>query len=209
MMIPHRTPFFLPILYPSILKWRIATEAKELYLTFDDGPVNGPTEFVLETLREFNAKATFFCIGDNVRKHEAIFDAILKDGHSVGNHTYNHLDGWKTTSKEYLQNVMKCQELMDDRGVRSRRLFRPPYGRITRDQIRRLGEFEIVMWDVLSIDYDQRLSVEKCLQNTIRATRVGSIIVFHDSVKAERNLTHALPRFLGHFASLGYTFKSL
>lgn len=209
MMVPHRTPFFLPALYPSSLKWRVHTQARELFLTFDDGPVNGPTEFVLDTLRQFNAKATFFCIGDNVRKHQQVFDAILNDGHIVGNHTYHHLNGWKTATAEYLDNVMKCEEVLGASGNGRRRLFRPPYGRITRSQIRSLGAFDIIMWDVLAIDYDQRLSPEKCLKNTLAATRSGSIIVFHDSVKAEQNMTFALPRMLDHFSSLGFTFNSL
>ena len=209
MMIPHRTPFFLPVLYPSSLKWRVATEAPELFLTFDDGPVNGPTEFVLDTLQTFKAKATFFCIGDNVRKHQNVFDRILADGHNVGNHTYHHLNGWKTNVADYVDNVMQCEKVLPHDHRSTRRLFRPPYGRITRNQIRALHAFDIIMWDVLAIDYDRRLSPENCLKNTIAATRGGSILVFHDSLKAERNMTFALPRFLEHYSSRGFTFKSL
>jgi peptidoglycan-N-acetylglucosamine deacetylase len=206
-MIPHRTPFFLPWIYPK-LTWRIPTEEKELYLTFDDGPVHGSTEFVLETLRQYSAKATFFCIGDNVRKHPGIFKRIVDDGHGIGNHTFNHLNGWKTENVSYFENVKQCDEVFQQNAVQSK-LFRPPYGRITGKQIKSLGDYTIVMWDVLSVDYLKSLSAEACLRNTIQATRPGSIIVFHDSYKAEKNMTHALPRFVEHFVDRGFSFKVL
>jgi peptidoglycan-N-acetylglucosamine deacetylase len=206
-MIPHRTPFFLPWIYPN-LTWRIPTEEKELYLTFDDGPVHGPTEFVLETLRQYDAKATFFCIGDNVRKHPGVFKKIVDDGHAIGNHTFNHLNGWKTANPSYFENIKQCDEVFHQNAVQSK-LFRPPYGRITGKQIKALGGYTIVMWDVLSVDYLKSLSAEACLQNTLRATRPGSIIVFHDSYKAEKNMTHALPRFVEHFKDKGFSFKTL
>ena len=186
---------------------------KELYLTFDDGPVSGPTEFVLETLKRSDAKATFFCIGDNIRKHSAVFRQVVAEGHAVGNHTFNHLNGWKTDTSHYIENTIQC-----DREIKSNlqalkhpevSLFRPPYGRITRDQISALKDLKIIMWDVLSIDYNTGLSGEKCLTNTIRATRPGSIIVFHDSYKAEKNLTAVLPRFIDHFTALGFSFKAI
>jgi peptidoglycan/xylan/chitin deacetylase (PgdA/CDA1 family) len=206
-MIPHRTPFFLPWIYPK-LTWRMPTEEKELYLTFDDGPVHGPTEFVLETLRQHAAKATFFCIGDNVKKHPGVFKKIVDDGHAIGNHTFNHLNGWKTAGPSYFENVKQCDEVFQQNAVQSK-LFRPPYGRITAKQIKGLSDYTIVMWDVLSVDYLKSLSAEACLQNTIRATRPGSIIVFHDSYKAEKNMTHALPRFVEHFMDKGFSFKVL
>jgi peptidoglycan-N-acetylglucosamine deacetylase len=206
-MIPHRTPFVLPWLYPG-LTWRIPSEDKTIYLTFDDGPVHGPTDFVLETLQPANAKATFFCIGDNVHKHPEVFRKIIANGHRVGNHTFNHLNGWKTQSSAYVDNIQKCADEFAGYG-QSTRLFRPPYGRITREQIKLLRQFEIVMWDVLSVDYAKSLSANACLRNTIRATRPGSIVVFHDSYKAEKNMTYALPRYVDHFAAQGYTFKSL
>ena len=214
MLTPHRTPFFLPLLYPSLL-WRIPARAEELYITFDDGPVNGPTEFVLESLATFSAKATFFCIGDNIRKHPDIFRRIVKQGHAVGNHTFNHLNGWKNDTQHYIQNVQQCKaEMQKQLGVKDTvfvtDLFRPPYGRITRKQIKLLeADYRIVMWDVLSVDYNKHLSPEACLRNTIRAVRPGSIIVFHDSVKAEKNMTYVLPRLLDHFTEEGYIFKSL
>jgi peptidoglycan/xylan/chitin deacetylase (PgdA/CDA1 family) len=206
-MIPHRTPFFLPWIYPD-LTWRVPTEEKELYLTFDDGPVHGPTEFVLDTLKQYSAKATFFCIGDNVRKHPGVFRKIIDEGHQVGNHTFNHLNGWKTPNTSYFDNVKQCDKVFGQNNINTK-LFRPPYGRITGKQIKALQEYTIVMWDVLSVDYAKSLSGEACLQNTIRATRPGSIIVFHDSHKAEKNMTHALPRFVEHFTEKGFSFKVL
>jgi len=205
----HRTPFILPMLYPS-LTWRIPSNSKQVFLTFDDGPVPGPTEFVLETLRKFDIKATFFCIGDNIKKHPVIFRDIITDGHKVGNHTHNHLNGWKTERTSYVQNVEDCNQQiaahlpLDSEKIR---IFRPPYGRITRDQIRSLTNFNIIMWDVLAIDYNDGLSATRCLRNTINASRPGSITVFHDSYKAEKNLTFALPKYIEHFLSLRFEFK--
>jgi len=207
----HRTPGLLPLLYPS-LTWRMADTSQTLYLTFDDGPVPGPTEFVIDTLNQYNAGATFFCIGDNVRKHPDIFRKLLTRGHAVANHTFNHVNGWKTNRTDYLQNIKQCQEEMSQyttNASTTRPLFRPPYGRITRSQIKALPDFQIIMWDVLSVDYDRNLSAERCLKNTIHAIRPGSIIVFHDSLKAEKNMSYALPRVLDHFVNRGFQFKTL
>jgi peptidoglycan/xylan/chitin deacetylase (PgdA/CDA1 family) len=204
----HRTPFFLPYIYPS-LTWKFPATEKELYLTFDDGPVNGPTEFVLETLHRHRIKATFFCIGDNVRKHPAVFKKIVDAGHSVGNHTFNHLNGWKTATAEYVKNVLLFDEhLPEGFGVKPV-LFRPPYGRISFRQIRALSRYKIIMWDVLSGDFDKTLSVERCLRNSIKAVRPGSVIVFHDSYKAEQRLMYVLPRLIEHFLEQEYSFKSI
>ena len=207
-----RNPFFLPWLYPQ-LTWRIKTDAKELYLTFDDGPVPGPTEFVLGQLAKFNAPSTFFCIGDNIAKYPDVFRRMFAGGHAIGNHTFNHLSGWSTSTPDYLDNITQCQDQIDGLAVMGTsgapKLFRPPYGRITRNQIKALGQHNIVMWDVLTHDYARSLSAERCLRGSIAATRTGSIIVFHDSFKAEKNMEYVLPRFLDHFASLGYSFKSL
>lgn len=204
----HRTPFFLPWLYPS-LTWRMATENKSLYLTFDDGPVAGPTEFVLETLKKFGVVATFFCIGENIQKHTQVFNQVVNHGHTIGNHSHNHLNGWKTSTPDYCRNIKLCQDEIEAGGVLPLKLFRPPYGRISRNQINALPEYRIIMWDVLSIDYNKNLLPEKCLKNTIEATRSGSIIVFHDSYKAEGNLVFALPRFIEHYLERGFTFNSL
>ncbi len=201
-------------MFPSLL-WRGPTEGKTLYLTFDDGPIPGPTEFVIEELKKHKAAATFFCIGDNVQKHPAVFEKILAEGHAIGNHTFNHLKGWSTSLEKYLDNVALCESQFTTRipmaqGTPRHHLFRPPYGRITNAQIKALKEhYRIVMWDVLTHDYSKNISPEKCLAGTIKAARAGSIVVFHDSLKAERNLTYVLPKFLEHFTSQGFVFKSL
>lgn len=210
-MIPHRVPFFLPMLYPSLC-WRKPLASRTLFLTFDDGPVPGPTEFVLKTLQQFDVKATFFCIGDNIRKHPHVFQQVVAAGHAVGNHTDHHVNGWKTSGPAYVKEVAQCQQAIQGYAAVAspRPLFRPPYGRITRKQIAELSTtYDIIMWDVLSVDYDRRLAPASCLKNTIRAVRDGSIIVFHDSEKARPNLEHALPRFIAHCLAAGYVFKTL
>jgi peptidoglycan/xylan/chitin deacetylase (PgdA/CDA1 family) len=205
----HRVPFFLPWLYPNLV-WRIPTVEKELFLTFDDGPVPGPTDFVLETLKKNSCKATFFCIGDNVRKHAGVFKKVVDGGHTIGNHTFNHLKGWSTPLSKYVENVKQFDEqLIIDNCPLKIDLFRPPYGRITRNQIKALSDYKIIMWDVLTIDYNKNVSPESCLKNSINVTRPGSIIVFHDSLKAEPNMTYALPRFIEHFQEKGFVFKAL
>jgi peptidoglycan-N-acetylglucosamine deacetylase len=211
-MMPHRTPFFLPLLYPE-LYWRIPTNDKRLFLTFDDGPVPGPTEFVLDTLGRYSLKATFFCIGDNIKKNPNLFTRLLKDGHAAGNHTYHHLSGWKTCCRHYLEDIALCDSALDSTSNAFRKqgkhFFRPPYGRITRKQISSLRGRAIIMWDVLSVDYNRRLSAESCLRNTVRAIRPGSIVVFHDSYKAEKNLTYVLPRMIESCMGLGYSFRPI
>lgn len=206
----YRAPFFLPWLYPNLV-WRIPTEKKELYLTFDDGPVPGPTEFVLEILTKFSVKATFFCIGDNVHKYPDVFRSVVNQGHVIGNHTFNHVKGWNTALAEYVGNVKRCETEFLNSNVKlsPSKFFRPPYGRITRSQISALPDYKIVMWDVLTNDYDRTKSGETCLKNSVRVTRPGSIIVFHDSLKAERNMRYALPRYIDYFINQGYTFKTL
>ena len=206
----YRAPFFLPWLYPT-LTWRIPTTEKQLYLTFDDGPVRGPTDFVLETLSKNSIKATFFCIGDNVRKHPEVFKNVVAQGHVIGNHTFNHVKGWKTPLNDYVENTAQCDSIVEALNSKpgTTNLFRPPYGRITRAQIKALSNYRIVMWDVLTHDYDQAKSPEACLINSIRATRNGSIVVFHDSLKAERNMSYALPRYIDHFLGKGYNFNVL
>lgn len=195
-------------LYPNFV-WRKPSDEKKIYLTFDDGPIPEVTEFVLETLEKYRAKATFFCIGDNIGKNPSIFQQILKDGHSVGNHTFNHLRGWATEDVTYLENVVKCQTEIQKNGHRTK-LFRPPYGRIKRKQANALlPDYEIVMWDVLSGDFSQNLSPEIVLKKTIKHTEAGSIILFHDSIKANERMSYALPRFLEHFSTQGFQFSKL
>lgn len=212
-MFPFQTPFFLPWLFPDLV-WRMPTKEKILFLTFDDGPVPGPTEFVLATLKKFDARATFFCIGDNVRKHPTVFAQIAEAGHSIGNHTFNHLRGWNYSTHDYCKNIELCERQINlnlqPPTFNFQPLFRPPYGRITRNQIRSLKEsYRIIMWDVLTQDYFQSMSPERCLNGSLKATRPGSIIVFHDSLKAERNLNYILPRYLDYFSKQGFVFSAL
>jgi peptidoglycan/xylan/chitin deacetylase (PgdA/CDA1 family) len=200
------SPFWLQWLYPR-LTWHKNRKEKYVYLTFDDGPIPVVTSFVLNTLNKFNAKATFFCIGDNVSKFPKIYADVLANGHTVGNHTHDHLRGWVCTTEEYLSNIKKCAELVNSN------LFRPPYGRIKRSQISvirsHLPDINIVMWDVLSCDFDLKISAEKCLQNVLKHTRNGSIIVFHDSHKAFPHLQKILPSVLEQLELKGFSFKAL
>ncbi len=198
-----KTPVLLKWFYPG-LTWHKSPKERIIYLTFDDGPIPEVTPFVLETLAKFQAKATFFCIGDNVQKHPEIFEAVKVSGHAVGNHTFNHLHGWCTADEIYLENTEKCNQLVNSK------LFRPPYGRAKKSQFAILkNQYEIVMWDVLSGDFDPGLSPQKCYQNIVDKSSNGSIIVFHDSLKAWPRLEYALPKALGFWQQQGYGFKSL
>jgi peptidoglycan/xylan/chitin deacetylase (PgdA/CDA1 family) len=196
-----KNPSFLRKVFPSLL-WKVKTKEKDLYLTFDDGPHPTITPWVLDVLDQFNAKATFFCIGKNVELYPDVYKEIIRRGHRVGNHTHNHLNGWKTLTKEYVSNTQKAAEYIDSK------LFRPPYGRIKSSQIRRLKhEYQIVMWSVISGDFDQKLLPEECLNIVVQNTQKGNIIVFHDSEKAEKNMKYVLPRLLNHFTQIGWKFK--
>ncbi|SOC79749.1 Peptidoglycan/xylan/chitin deacetylase, PgdA/CDA1 family [Salinimicrobium sediminis] len=194
--------------------WEGPADEKAIYLTFDDGPIPEVTPWVLDQLKSFNAKATFFCIGENVQKHPEIFKKIIAEGHKVGNHTFNHLNGWKTSTPEYVLNTLKARQIIEKnipgKEPAKNALFRPPYGRIKSKQVRELQkrDFRIIMWSILSMDY-KGITPEKCFQNVIDHARPGSVIVFHDSFKAQKNLTKVLPRVLEHFSVLGYSFKSL
>jgi peptidoglycan-N-acetylglucosamine deacetylase len=203
-----KTPPLVQNLFPRYT-WRmeknaIAAAQKVIYLTFDDGPVPEVTPWVLSQLAEYGAKATFFCVGDNVCRNTAIYDAVVAAGHSVGNHTFNHRNGWNTPVEDYLDNVAQCAEVVDSN------LFRPPYGRLSPRQAHSLlSQYNIILWDVLSGDFDSALSPENCAKNVIKHTQPGSILLFHDSIKASRNLFYALPRVLAHFSDLGYSFQAL
>ncbi|MFC3562170.1 polysaccharide deacetylase family protein [Pedobacter jamesrossensis] len=215
-----KSPLLLKWYYPSLL-WNKPRNEKVIYLTFDDGPIPNVTDFVLKTLKAFNAKATFFCIGDNITKNPEVFERVKNDGHAIGNHTFNHLKGWITDDETYVKNALKCQALTQTN------LFRPPYGRIKKSQIIKLKaeslklkvknsklkaencQLQIIMWDILSGDFDINLSPEKCYLNVIKHTRNGSIIVFHDSLKAADRLMYALPKVLQYFSEKGYQFSSL
>jgi len=201
-----KTPWLLKQLYPNLL-WNNARDSRRIYVTFDDGPIPIVTPFVLNILKEHKAKATFFCIGDNINKHPDIFEQVKNAGHAIGNHTFNHLKGWKTDNKTYLDNFLKADELVGSN------LFRPPYGRIKRSQIKLLREakpdLKIVMWDVLSGDFDINLSPEDCLKNVLKHTQPGSIIVFHDSLKAFDRLEYVLPKAMEEWERRGYSFEAL
>ena len=198
-----KTPKIIQKLFPNF-HWRVAGEQPTLYLTFDDGPIPEVTPWVLEQLAEYDAKATFFCVGDNAKRHPELIQEILAAGHTVGNHTMNHLDGWATDNLPYFHNIRHCAEEIDST------LFRPPYGRIRPRQAQFLQRhYEIVMWDVLSGDFDPHLSPEDCLRNVVRNAQPGSIVVFHDSLKAQEKLEFALPQVLAHFRELGYNFAAL
>lgn len=195
-----KTPAFVQRLLPDYT-WRIPTGERVLHLTFDDGPIPVVTPWVLDTLRQYDAKATFFCVGENVQRHSDIFQQISAEGHSVGNHTQQHLNGWKTDTDAYLDNVRQCAELVPGN------LFRPPYGRLRTAQATALKKnYQIVLWDVLSGDFDRDISPQKCLDNITRHARSGSIIVLHDSLKAEQNLRYALPALLDFYAGQGWRF---
>lgn len=205
-MILHKTPFFIPLIFPKMV-WKIKESEKVIYLTFDDGPIPEVTEFVLETLDKYKAKATFFCVGDNIAKYPEIFQKIIVANHSIGNHTYNHLKGWNTPNEAYLNNVALCENLI---GNESKMLFRPPYGRIKNSQIKLLSQkYTIIMWDVLSADYEKIISKESCLKNTIKATDKGSIVLFHDHYKTYEKIKYVLPAYLEYFTEKGFIFKSL
>jgi peptidoglycan/xylan/chitin deacetylase (PgdA/CDA1 family) len=201
-----KTPWLLKKYYPGCI-WNIPGDGKKIYLSFDDGPHPVATPFVLDELKKYNAKATFFCIGKNVAQHNDIYKRILDEGHRTGNHTNNHLNGWKVTDDEYFKNIREAAKYIDSN------LFRPPYGKISRFQVAGLTQsksaFKIIMWDVLSGDFDQKISTEKCMSNVLKNTEKGSIVVFHDSEKAFKKLEEVLPKMLNYFSNLGYQFETI
>ncbi|MBH13973.1 MAG: polysaccharide deacetylase family protein [Leeuwenhoekiella sp.] len=210
--LPVKTPKLLKRLYPGYVWDKYATSATEktLYLTFDDGPIPEVTPWVLELLKAYNAEATFFCIGDNISKNPEIFQQLVSSSHSIGNHTYNHLKGWKTNTETYLANAFKTEEIIS-RFATPQKLFRPPYGKIKRSQAKALKKrgYHIIMYDAIAYDWDQKLNGKTCADYIINNAQPGSIVVFHDSLKAEKNMKIALPMVLQHFTKAGYTFKPL
>mgnify|MGYP006082000453 CR=1 FL=1 len=193
--------------------WRFPSNKKEIFLTFDDGPTPEITQFVLSELKKYNARATFFCIGKNIKNYPEIFSEIISDGHSIGNHTQNHLNGWKTTTENYIENVLECSKTISqfNKLTIKQQLFRPPYGKIKKSQAKKILDkgYNIIMWDVLSADFDTTISKEICLQNVLNNTKEGSIIVFHDSVKAAKKVKYALPKVLKTFSDKGFVFKGI
>ena len=209
---PVKTPIVAKRMFPNYV-WDIPSTNKTIYLTFDDGPTPEITNWTLDILKQHNAKATFFCIGKNVKNHPDIFQNILKDGHTIGNHTNNHVKGWRTSTQNYLANIVEAQKIIDSeiKNPKAVNLFRPPYGQIRPKQGKALLQlkYNIVMWNVLSFDWDNSISNKACLENVIKNTADGSIVVFHDSVKASNNMKYTLPKTLEHFSKKGYSFKSI
>ncbi|HEY8999871.1 MAG TPA: polysaccharide deacetylase family protein [Mucilaginibacter sp.] len=201
-----KTPWLLKQFYSNMI-WNKSRKRRSIFVTFDDGPIPIVTPYVLNILKQYNAKATFFCIGDNVRKHPDVFEQVKNAGHSIGNHTFNHLKGWKTDNKTYIENFLKADELLHAD------LFRPPYGRIRKSQAKLIKKTKsgtkIIMWDVLSGDFDTELKPETCLEHVLRYTRNGSIIVFHDSLKAYDRLEYVLPRAMEEWSKKGYSFDAI
>jgi peptidoglycan/xylan/chitin deacetylase (PgdA/CDA1 family) len=198
-----KTPWIVKQIFPSYI-WDLPSDEKTVYLTFDDGPHPTVTPWVLEELKKYNAAATFFCIGNNVEKHPGVYQRILSEGHAVANHTFNHVNGWHTTKEKYLEEVEATAALVKSN------LFRPPYGRIKTKQAKLISPaYKIVMWDVLSGDFDPLFSPKQCLDNVLDHVGPGSIIVFHDSEKAFPNLRYALPGALEFLTVNGYMLKKI
>lgn len=203
-MFKHTLPSFLHFMIPS-LTWKVQTNDKVVFLTFDDGPHPEITPWVLQTLSAYNAKATFFCVGENVTKFPETYHAILTQGHATGNHTYNHLKGWITPNQQYYDNISRCATVVKSK------LFRPPYGRIGPLQIKALQNqgYQIVMWDILTRDYDAGVDVLQAIETTVKVAQKGSVIVFHDSERAKKQLQQILPEVLKQLSEKGFTFKYL
>ena len=195
-----KSPYLIKKYYQDLV-WNTPNRMRKIYLTFDDGPTPGVTDWTLNILKQYNIKATFFLIGNNIKQNPEIFEKIKIDGHAIGNHTYDHNNGWKTKDKDYIESITNCHKLTHSK------LFRPPYGRIRKAQVKLLkDDFKIVMWSVLSGDFDPKTSPEKCLKNVIKNTQPGSIIVFHDSVKAFDKLKYSLPKAIDYLLAKGYVF---
>ncbi|MCX8020769.1 MAG: polysaccharide deacetylase family protein [Chitinophagaceae bacterium] len=204
-----RTPFWFRFIYPYSV-WKCNVSRPTVFLTFDDGPHPELTPFVLDELKKYNAKATFFCIGRHVEKHTELFQQIIREGHAVGNHTFHHLNGWKTDTNEYIQDVLEA-----DRFIQSS-LFRPPYGRLTLKQLKKirsgtelLKPMKIIMWSILSGDWDSGISPVTCYKRIATKITSGDIIVFHDSEKARENLVYTLPRILKNLHNQGFAFDKI
>lgn len=204
-----KSPRWLSFIFKNRI-WHFNNTYKVLYLSFDDGPT-AITTFVLDTLKQYNAKATFFCIGDNINKNPTVFKRLLLENHSIANHTQHHVNGWKATTQEYYKECMLVDAKLYPPNFKGRKLFRPPYGKSTRKQRKLLLEngYDIVMWSVLSADFDPKITKEQCLQNVLNNTSNGNIIVFHDSKKCEEKLRYALPKVLEYYSKKGYEFKCI
>lgn len=220
--LPIKMPWLVKKLYPLYLWDRSKKSAgkKVLYITFDDGPIPEITPWVLQTLADYNARASFFMIGDNVRKHPDIFEKVINAGHTIGNHTFNHLNATKTDTDTYISNINQAQQEIkqalktiegtEQATIKAPDFFRPPYGRLKSKQARYINkDFKIVLYDVLAYDWKEKIHPSRCAKNVIDNAETGSIILMHDSIKASKNLKICLPAILSHFTGLGYTFKAL
>ncbi|MFH4968509.1 polysaccharide deacetylase family protein [Gaetbulibacter sp. M240] len=216
---PVKTPAVAKKMFPNYI-WDMPATEKVLYLTFDDGPTPDITSWTLNILAEYNAKATFFCIGKNIQNHPDLFKEVVSSGHSIGNHTQNHIKGWKTKAESYLENVGKAQDHIEKHlealpaksiASESGKLFRPPYGQISPKQGKKLITlgYHVIMWDVIAFDWDKSISPETCLKHVTSKAKEGSIVVFHDSVKAQKNMQYALPKTLDYFSEKGYRFAPI
>jgi len=205
-----KTPRLVKRFFP-MLRWSFSSKRKIIYLTFDDGPTPEITDWTLKILEEYNAKATFFCIGKNVDQYPEITQNIVNSGHRIANHCYQHDNAWKTTAKDYLDSVKNTEHLLQGFQVKDNKLFRPPYGKLTYKKIKQLKQegYQIIMWDVLSNDVQLQVSPEKSLETLLNKTKNGSIVVFHDSIKGSTTLKKVLPEFLKYFAALGYSFRAI
>lgn len=197
-----KPPKFIRKFYPEA-QWTIETSNKEIFLTFDDGPFTETSFWLEEQLNKYNAKATFFYIGKNILEYPEIKEKMFNAGHSLGNHSHTHLKGWKTSLKNYLSDIEECNKILPSK------LFRPPYGKMTFKQYQKVKEqYKIIMWSVLSYDYTE-ISPEQCLKNTLKNISSGSIVVFHENYKSEKNMKYCVPIILDHFSNLGFTFQSI
>ena len=200
MRLPARPPKLLQNLLPQCY-WSLPNRENKIYLTFDDGPTPEVLPFILKTLDAYKIPATFFCVGENMQKHPDLVKEILKQNHVIGNHTHNHVSGWQTKNATYFENIAACQK------VYKSKLFRPPYGRLRVSQANELRKkYKIIMWDVLSYDYDKKVLPEICFRNVIDTTKSGSIIVFHDNIKALKNLEYALPHSIDFLLKKEFVF---
>ncbi|HSF46548.1 MAG TPA: polysaccharide deacetylase family protein [Chitinophagaceae bacterium] len=200
-----RTPYLFKLLYRSCV-WDMPRNSNKVYLSFDDGPHPEVTAFVLDLLRAYQAKGSFFCIGENVMKYPEMYRRIISEGHAVGNHTQHHKNGWKTSNKEYLDDIREAQQYIDSD------LFRPPYGRVSFSQLRVIQQqmrFKPVMWSIVSGDFDTEISPERCAKNVLNNLKSGDIIVFHDSEKASDRLKYALPLVLEEIRTRGWVAEKL
>jgi peptidoglycan/xylan/chitin deacetylase (PgdA/CDA1 family) len=203
MILMVRPPQLFRQVYPGAT-WRMSKKEKKIYITFDDGPVPGITTEALSVLKKYGVKATFFCVGENVQKHPEIFQQVISEGHAVGNHTMHHVDGWKHSWFDYMRDVKECAAAFQSK------LFRPPYGHMRRSQFSTLSRrCKVVMWDVLTYDFDKTFAKEHCLELALMYSRAGSIVVFHDSEKAKERMLYALPRYIEEMKSRGFSFDVL